>query len=473
MEQKRTLPAKQIVSEIKSGVDDDEIKLKYNLTTKDLQILFDKLLQAGLVTQAELEQRPACFADKFDLDLGDEGPVDAGVSLSESTSDTHRAEDLVDNSWECPACGKHQTTSFDECPKCGVIVRKYLEKQARERKKTDSIPSEPQTPQTEQDTKDLDKSKSAPQAPDLLDNTKQETTSPFGQSVDKMHIDMAVDELLDGKESDMGLMLQGKDGKTLFVDGDVIRIKKQGLIAGKSEKTIPIRHITSVKVKKQGLFAGFIQFSIIGGKARDTSHKISGGTFDAVQDENAIMFNRQKKYEVALKIKDYVESWLSKNTDTKLNSIGGQSNKSEITKGPKPWFWLVLAAFVLGTIGSYLLWDVDYKIKDGVAKVEIKRYVGTSIGDAAETVLEQIYRIAHKKTSVEKIEVALFLDKEGISDSYGKKEKADLMMGNLVWNKEQVDGMRKYQTSDAYSRANKLYVSIAIKGLKYSYLLKE
>ena len=157
MEEKRILPVKQIISGIKSGrTDDDEIMLKYNLTTKDLQILFDKLLVAGLVTKNELEQRSFSFADTFELDLENDNPVNDGRSLSESTSDAHREDDHVDNSWECPACGKIQATRFDECPKCGVIVHKYLEKQAKERKKTESISSELLTPQTEQGTTVLD-----------------------------------------------------------------------------------------------------------------------------------------------------------------------------------------------------------------------------------------------------------------------------------------------------------------------------
>jgi len=97
MEQKRTLPAKQIVSEIRSGATDDQLMTKYNLTTKRLQILFDKLLEAGLVTQAELEQRSARFAGVFDLDLKDGGPVNEDISLSESSSYTQPVEDFVVN----------------------------------------------------------------------------------------------------------------------------------------------------------------------------------------------------------------------------------------------------------------------------------------------------------------------------------------------------------------------------------------
>jgi hypothetical protein len=105
------------------------------------------------------------------------------------------------------------------------------------------------------------------------------------------------------------LVLSGRQGKTLTVMGDLIRIEKQGLLTGKREKTILIRNITSVEVKKPGGFVGFIQFSIAGGKARDSSYTLTGGAIDAVKDENSVVFNGSEKYEVALKVKAYVEAW--------------------------------------------------------------------------------------------------------------------------------------------------------------------
>jgi hypothetical protein len=93
------------------------------------------------------------------------------------------------------------------------------------------------------------------------------------------------------------------------VEGDVVRIEKQGMFSGRRDKTLPIRNITSVEVKQPGLFVGFIQFSIAGGKARDSSFTVSGGAYDAVLDENSVVFKGASKYEVALQIKEYVENW--------------------------------------------------------------------------------------------------------------------------------------------------------------------
>lgn len=107
----------------------------------------------------------------------------------------------------------------------------------------------------------------------------------------------------------MEIVLQGKQGKTLTVAGDQVRIEKRGLLTGKREKTIAIRNISSVEVKKPGGFVGFIQFSIAGGMPRDSSFTLSGGAIDAVKDENSVVFNGTEAYEIALKVKAYVEAW--------------------------------------------------------------------------------------------------------------------------------------------------------------------
>ena len=129
----------------------------------------------------------------------------------------------------------------------------------------------------------------------------------------------------------MEIVLHGNQGKTLTVSGDTIRIEKKGLLTAKREKTILIRNVTSVEVKKPGGLVGFIQFSIAGGKARDSSYTLTGGAFDAVQDENSVVFNGTDKYEMALKIKAYVESWSNRVTPDS-GSPGTISAADEIRK---------------------------------------------------------------------------------------------------------------------------------------------
>lgn len=107
------------------------------------------------------------------------------------------------------------------------------------------------------------------------------------------------------------LTLNGRQKKTVIVEGSTVKlIKKGSLFSSKRQKAIPIRNITSVEVKKPGAVAvGFIQFSIAGGAVRDSSFKVTGGAFDAAQDENSVLFADKKSYEIAQQIKEYIESY--------------------------------------------------------------------------------------------------------------------------------------------------------------------
>ena len=102
--------------------------------------------------------------------------------------------------------------------------------------------------------------------------------------------------------------LKGLQGKTMLVDGNCVKIIKQGLFT-KREKIFPIKNITSIEIKEPGFFAGFIQLSIAGGKINDSSYKLTDGAFDATNDENSMIFNNKFQYEIALKIKEYVENF--------------------------------------------------------------------------------------------------------------------------------------------------------------------
>lgn len=107
----------------------------------------------------------------------------------------------------------------------------------------------------------------------------------------------------------MEFVLDGND-KCLRVQGGTVKIiKKAGLFSGQREKILPIRNISSVEVKEPGFFVGFIQFSIAGGKARDSSFTFTGGSFDAVSDENSVIFSGKQNYQLALQIRDFIERY--------------------------------------------------------------------------------------------------------------------------------------------------------------------
>ena len=123
----------------------------------------------------------------------------------------------------------------------------------------------------------------------------------------------------------MTFVLRGEQRKTLEVGGSIIRIIKEGgLFHSDREKTILIRNVTSVEVKKPGeLMVGFIQFSIAGGKARDSSYTLTGGSFGAVLDENSVVFKDPVSYKVALKIKEYVQDY---------SEVGSHNSGSSVSK---------------------------------------------------------------------------------------------------------------------------------------------
>ena len=108
------------------------------------------------------------------------------------------------------------------------------------------------------------------------------------------------------------LILKGyASKKSIIVSDAVVTIQKEkSLLASKREKTIPIIQITGVEVKKPGpLVNGFIQIQTAGQISGNSGFKVSGGAYNAVTDENAVVFTGKENYEIALKIKDYILSY--------------------------------------------------------------------------------------------------------------------------------------------------------------------
>ncbi|MBI4961677.1 MAG: hypothetical protein HY913_00220 [Desulfomonile tiedjei] len=120
---KKTIRVKEVLEDIRAGTPDRALREKYKLSEKGLDSLLNKLVAAGVLTQAELEERTA----------GAPGTL-------------HMA-------WKCPACGFAQTREYNECPECGVIVKKFHATRARE-SGTAGHPSgaAPQTESVFQDT---------------------------------------------------------------------------------------------------------------------------------------------------------------------------------------------------------------------------------------------------------------------------------------------------------------------------------
>lgn len=83
MGQKKTVSAKAVVADIKAGMTDEQLMAKYQLSVNGLQSLVEKLLKAGLISQADIGQRAAS--------------VEQAVELAQERTDAeHAAPDSTD-----------------------------------------------------------------------------------------------------------------------------------------------------------------------------------------------------------------------------------------------------------------------------------------------------------------------------------------------------------------------------------------
>jgi hypothetical protein len=98
----KKINAKSILSDIQTGMDEEEIKRKYALTDQGYQSVIEKLSARGL------------------LKGDDDG---SNQSKPEQKREPVYPEDPIP--WRCPACGRPQTRVYEECPHCGVILAKF------------------------------------------------------------------------------------------------------------------------------------------------------------------------------------------------------------------------------------------------------------------------------------------------------------------------------------------------------------
>jgi hypothetical protein len=90
---KRKITAREVLRDIRSGLSDQDLMEKYTLSAQGLQSVFHKLVNAGVITQPELDDRVPIT----------ERTVDLGLFI-------------------CPACGNIQGTEFAVCPRCGFTA---------------------------------------------------------------------------------------------------------------------------------------------------------------------------------------------------------------------------------------------------------------------------------------------------------------------------------------------------------------
>ncbi len=101
--EKRKISARQILSDIRSGMNDSDLKRTYGLSDAALESVYRKLVAAGVLTQSERRNRTTS------------GTGEAEIPEKEAKAVP----------WRCPACHATQPAELAECPVCGVVVAKF------------------------------------------------------------------------------------------------------------------------------------------------------------------------------------------------------------------------------------------------------------------------------------------------------------------------------------------------------------
>ncbi len=102
---KRKITAREILNDVKAGLDDRALMKKFHLSSQGLQSLFKKMLNAGVITQDELDDRSPMA----------ERTVELGLFI-------------------CPACGNIEHTEFTTCSKCGFVTPDSVRKEQEQRR---------------------------------------------------------------------------------------------------------------------------------------------------------------------------------------------------------------------------------------------------------------------------------------------------------------------------------------------------
>lgn len=112
------------------------------------------------------------------------------------------------------------------------------------------------------------------------------------------------------------LKITGARHKAILVKDDVVKIIDLGGVFSsmRKEKVLSIYDITGVEVKKPDLYKGYIQLQVAGQASPNSSGLSSRrkSTFAALEDENAVLFDGEENYQVALAMQEHIRAMNAK-----------------------------------------------------------------------------------------------------------------------------------------------------------------
>jgi hypothetical protein len=105
---KRRISAQQLLSDIRAGMDGEQLKQKHSLSDRSLELVLSKLVAGGHLTEEEMRSLSP--------------PAPTPRKAPEKDSQTTPLQ-------KCPACDALLTSGGQECPTCGVVVAKFVARQ--------------------------------------------------------------------------------------------------------------------------------------------------------------------------------------------------------------------------------------------------------------------------------------------------------------------------------------------------------
>lgn len=138
---KQKVSAREVLTDIRAGMDNRGLKSKYGLSDKGLQSLFRKMGASGLLSEREVQMRQAALSAPAEPYQEEPRPGKGSPKPAKHPAKPPKSRP-TQVSWQCPACNASTPEEVTECPACGVIVAKYLALQEREKemRELESLP---------------------------------------------------------------------------------------------------------------------------------------------------------------------------------------------------------------------------------------------------------------------------------------------------------------------------------------------
>jgi hypothetical protein len=97
---KKTIKARELLNDIRAGMDDESLMLKYGLSAKGVFQAINRLIWVGLMAPSELAERKSLAKTVY-------MPI-----------------------FKCSFCGDIQFERSDKCPRCGSFLKNVNEKKS-------------------------------------------------------------------------------------------------------------------------------------------------------------------------------------------------------------------------------------------------------------------------------------------------------------------------------------------------------